>query len=104
MLRTVNAASSTLVEEDDRDHDHGEALDSELADPVLEELLQVLDVARHAAHEDAGLLLGEEVEAQSLQVREDADPQVVHDARRRACRSRAPVRAGSTTMTTAGAR
>ena len=48
-------------------------------DAVLEELLEVLDVARHPAHEDAGLLLGEEVEAQPLEVAEDGDPQVVHD-------------------------
>ena len=52
---------------------------AERADAVLEELLEVLDVARHPAHEHAGLLLGEEVEAEPLQVREDEDAQPVHD-------------------------
>ena len=56
-------------------------LDPEGADAVLEELLEVLDVARHPAHQHAGLLLGEEVEAQPLEVREHQDPQVVHHAR-----------------------
>ena len=68
-------------EQDDRDDDHGETLHRELADAVLDQLLEVLDVARHAAHQDAGLLLGEEVEAEPLEVREDADPQVVHHPR-----------------------
>ena len=61
------------------DHDHGEALDRELRQPVLEQLLQVLDVAGHAAHDHARLLLRVEVERQSLQMGEDLDPQVVHD-------------------------
>ena len=54
------------------------------ARPVLQQLLQVLDVAGHAAHDHAGLLLGEEVERESLQVGEDLDPEVVHDPRRQA--------------------
>ena len=68
-------------EQDDRDDDHREALERELADAVLYQLLQVLDVTRHAAHEDAGLLFGEEVEAEALELREDPDAKVVHDAR-----------------------
>ena len=69
-------------EEDDRDDDHGEALDGELGQAVLEQLLEVLDVAGHAGHDHARLLGGEEVERQALQVREDLDPEVVHDAGR----------------------
>ena len=53
----------------------------ELGEAVLQQLLQVLDVARHPGHDHAGLLLGVEVEAEPLQVGEDAHPQVVHDAR-----------------------
>ena len=61
------------------DHDHGQGLDGQLRQAVLEQLLEVLDVAGHAAHDDAGLLLGEEAERQALEVGEDLDPQVVHD-------------------------
>ena len=68
-------------EEDDRDHDQGEPLEGELTEAVLEQLLEVLDVAGHPGHDDAGLLLGVEVEAEPLEVREDSDPQVVHDSR-----------------------
>ena len=70
-----------MREEDDRDDDHRQALDGELGQAVLEQLLEVLDVARHPGHDDAGLLVGEEVERQALQVGEDLDPQVVHDPR-----------------------
>ena len=66
-------------EEEDGDDDHRQSLNGELRQAVLEQLLQVLDVARHPAHDDARLLLGEEVERKSLQVPEDGDPQVVHD-------------------------
>ena len=65
-------------EEDDRDHDHREPLERELADAVLDELLEVLNVTGHAAHQDAGLLVGEEVQAEALVVGEDPDAQVVH--------------------------
>ena len=68
-------------EQDDRDHDHREALEGELADAVLDELLKVLDVARHATHEDAGLLFGEEVETEPLELGEDPDTEIVHDPR-----------------------
>ena len=60
------------------DRHHRDQLDAEGADAVLEELLEVLDVTRHPAHEHAGLLLGEEVEAEALQVGEDEDPEPVH--------------------------
>ena len=66
-------------EEEDGDDDHRQSLNGELRQAVLEQLLQVLDVAGHPAHDDAGLLLGEEVERESLEVAEDGDPQVVHD-------------------------
>jgi hypothetical protein len=49
-------------EEDHGDDDHGQALHGELGQTVLKQLLQVLDVAGHPAHDDAGLLLGEEVQ------------------------------------------
>ena len=49
-------------EQDDGDHDHGQPLNSELGQPVLEKLLEVLDVAGHPAHDHTGLLLGEEAE------------------------------------------
>ena len=68
-------------EEEDGDDHHGQALNGELGQAVLQELLEVLDVAGHPAHDDAGLLLGEEVEGEALQVAEDGDPQVVHDPR-----------------------
>ena len=85
--KTVMAASVALVsEQEDGDDDHGQALNGELGQPVLQQLLQVLDVARHAAHDDAGLLLGEEVEREPLQVPEDLDAQVVHDPRGQAAR------------------
>ena len=48
-------------------------------EPVLQQLLEVLDVARHPRHDHPGLLLGEEVERQALEVGEDLDAQVVHD-------------------------
>ena len=66
-------------EQDDSDDDHRQALDGELGQPVLEQLLEVLDVARHPRHDDTGLLGGEVVERQALQVGEDLDAQVVHD-------------------------
>ena len=65
-------------EEHHGDDDHGQALDRELGEPVLQELLQVLDVARHAAHEHARLLGGEEVERQALQMGEDPRAEIVH--------------------------
>ena len=65
-------------EEDDGDHHHGQPLDGQLGETVLEELLEVLDVAGHPAHDHTGLLLGEEAERESLQVGEDLDPEVVH--------------------------
>ncbi len=65
-------------EEDDGDDHHGQALDGQLRQAVLEELLEVLDVAGHPAHDHAGLLLGEEAEREALQVGEDLDPEVVH--------------------------
>ena len=65
--------------EEHRDHDHRQTLDGELGQAVLEQLLQVLDVTCHAAHDDAGLLLGEEVEREPLEMAEDRDAQVVHD-------------------------
>jgi hypothetical protein len=68
-------------EQDDRNDDHREALQGELADAVLDELLEVLDVARHAAHEHARLLFGEEVEAEALKLGEDPNAQVVHHTR-----------------------
>ena len=67
---------------DARDHDHRESLHRELRQPVLEQLLQVFDVAGHTAHDHARLLLGVEVERQSLQVGKDLHSQVVHDPRR----------------------
>ena len=68
-------------EQDGGDHDHRQRLDRELRETVLQQLLQVLDVARHAGHDHAGLLLGVEVEAEALQVGEDLDAQVVHHPR-----------------------
>ena len=65
-------------EQDDRDDDHGQALHGELGQAVLQELLEVLDVARHPGHDHAGLLLGVEVESEPLEVGEDADAKVVH--------------------------
>ena len=66
-------------EQADRDDDHREALDGELGETVLQQLLEVLDVARHAAHDDAGLLRREETQRQPLQMREHLDTQIVHD-------------------------
>jgi hypothetical protein len=51
---------------------------AKLGETVLQELLQVLDVARHPGHDHARLLLGVEVERQSLEVGEHLRPQVVH--------------------------
>ena len=65
-------------EEDDGDDHHGQRLDGQLGQAVLEELLEVLDVAGHPGHDHAGLLLGEEAEGEPLEVGEDLDPQVVH--------------------------
>jgi hypothetical protein len=77
---TVIRASRTFDgEEEDGDDDHGQSLNGELGQTVLEELLQVLDVARHPGHDHPGLLGGEEVEGEPLQVGEDLDPEVVHD-------------------------
>ena len=76
---TVMKASRTLVaEQDGGDDHHGQSLDGQLGEAVLEELLEVLDVAGHPAHDHAGLLLGEEAEREALQVGEDLDPEVVH--------------------------
>ncbi len=66
-------------EQDDGDDHHGQRLDGQLGEAVLQELLEVLDVAGHAAHDHAGLLLGEEAEREALEVGEDLDPEVVHD-------------------------
>ena len=63
-----------------------EALHDELRKPVLQELLKVFDVARHAAHQHPGLLAGVEVETKALEVREDADTQVVHHSGGKASR------------------
>ena len=67
-----------------REEDHGddhqrEALHGEVDQAVLEQLGEVLDVARHAGHEHARLLVGEEVERQALEVGEHPDPQLVHE-------------------------
>ncbi len=62
-----------------QDDHHGQGLHRELSQAVLQQLLQVLDVAGHAAHDHAGLLIGVEVQPQALQVGEHPDPQVVHD-------------------------
>ena len=69
-----------VEEEDDGDDDHREALQRELRQAVLQELLERLDVARHAGHDHARLLVGVVVEREALQVGEDAHPQVVHHA------------------------
>ena len=61
--------------------DHRQSLDRELRESVLEQLLQHLDVTRHPGHDHARLLVGEVVERQTLDVRVDPDPQVVHDLR-----------------------
>ena len=45
---------------------------------VLEELLERLDVARHAGHDHARLLVGVVVEREALQVREHAHAQLEH--------------------------
>ena len=73
-------------EEEDRDDHHGQALYGELGQPVLQELLEVLDVAGHPGHDHARLLGREEVERQPLQVGEYLDPEVVHDAGRQPAR------------------
>ena len=65
-------------EEHHRDDHHDETLQHELRQAVLEQLLERLDVARHAGHDHARLLLGEVVERQALQVSEDPQPQLVH--------------------------
>ena len=70
----------------DRDDDHRQPLDAELDEAVLEQLLQRFDVARHPGHDHAGLLAGEEVERQALEVREDPDPELEHHPRRRSGR------------------
>ena len=64
------------------DDDHREPLQRELREPVLQQLLERLDVARHAGHDHARLLVGVVVEREALQVRERADAQFEHDARR----------------------
>ena len=46
--------------------DHGQALLSKGRDAVLQQLLKVLDVTRHTAHQDADLFLGEKVETEPL--------------------------------------
>ena len=48
------------------------ALTDELGEPVLQQLLEVLDVAGHPGHDHAGLLVGVVVEAEALEVGEDA--------------------------------
>ena len=73
-------------EQDDRDHDHRQSLKCELAQAILEKLLEVLDVTGHPRHHDAGLLLRVEVEAEALQMGEDPKPEVLHDARREPAR------------------
>ena len=86
------------AEQDRGDDDHRQALDRELRQAVLEQLLQVLDVARHAAHEHAGLLGGEEVERQALQMGEHRRAEIVHHPRGEAARDlhRAPAGAART--------
>ncbi len=79
-----------VEEEDDGDDDHGEPLQRELRQAVLQELLERLDVARHAGHDHARLLLGVVVEGEALQVRERAHPQLEHDARRHPSGGRHP--------------
>ena len=82
-------------EQHHRDDHHGEPLDGQLRQAVLEELLEVLDVARHPAHDHPRLLLGEEPEREPLEVGEDRDPQVVHHPGRDAVRSPEPGPAGT---------
>ena len=53
---------------------------------VLEQLLERLDVARHAGHDHARLLVGVVVEREPLEVREHAHAELEHHARRRAAR------------------
>ena len=61
-------------------------LDDELGETVLQQLLELLDVAGHPGHDHAGPLGGVEVEAEALKVGEHADAQVIHDRPRRAGR------------------
>ena len=77
----ISVSFTFSVNRIDGDHDHRQGLDGELGEPVLQQLLEVLDVARHPGHDHAGLLVGVEVEAEALQVGEHADAQVVHHAR-----------------------
>ena len=67
-------------EEGDGDDDHGQTLHGELGQAVLKELLEVLDIARHATHQDAGFFFREEVQAESLEMSKYFDAQVVHHA------------------------
>ena len=61
--------------------EHREALDGEGARPSCSNCWRISMSLVIRLMSDAGLLLGEEVEAEPLEVGEDADPQVVHDLR-----------------------
>ena len=80
----ISVSSTFSVNRIDGDHDHRQRLPDQLSESVLQQLLQVLDVAGHAGHDHARLLLGVVVEAEALELCEDLDAQVVHDPRREA--------------------
>ncbi len=69
------------AEQQDRDQRPDEQQDvlDEGREPHLHELLQRVDVGRHARHQAAGLLALEEVEPERDQVAEHPDPQVAQE-------------------------
>ena len=75
-----------VEEQHDGDDEHGQALQRELRQAVLQQLLERLDVARHAGHDHARLLLRVVVEGEALQVRERPHAELEHHPRRHAAR------------------